>query len=130
MPAPATLHAGALRHRIILQRPAAEKRGATGADITDFADAGECFASVEPLQGVESLLGDQMVARQRYLLTIRWSEGWSVAEPRWRIRWPQPQTPQALPDRILDIESVINVAQRDRWLQIIVTEIIKSPPGS
>ena len=115
--------AGALRHRVTLQKPAgAATRSATGADITPFADVlTNLPAAVEPIAGRESFSALQLSAESTLRVTLRWSESLAAIAPGWRLGWKPPgQTTM----HYLDIQMVINAEMRNRWLELLCREMV------
>ena len=105
------MRAGRLRKRIFIQNTTST-RDAYGADVTTWEDfAQNRSAQVEPLRGMEWFQGKSIQNKVDTRFTIRYISG---LKGNMRILYNQ---------EAYDIESIINVDERNRELQILCTRI-------
>ncbi len=108
------MKAGELRHRVKIQK-LDEAQGGTGeilkgdADWTDFA---EVWAAIEPLQGRELFIAQQISAEVNSRVKFRFLKG---VVPRMRILFGT---------RKFDIKAVINLLERNREMQALCKELV------
>ena len=105
------MRAGRLRKKIFIQNTTST-RDAYGSDVTTWEDfAQNRWASVEPLRGTEGILGRAFQNKVDTRFTIRYIAG---LKGNMRILYNQ---------EAYDIESIINVDERNRELQILCSRI-------
>lgn len=108
------MKAGELRHRIKIQK-LDEAQGGTGeilkgdADWTDFATRS---AAIEPLQGRELFIAQQVSAEVNTRVRLRHLAG---VTPRMRILFD---------GREFDIKSVLNLGERNRETELLCKELV------
>lgn len=76
------IHAGKLRHRMMLQEPVRDVDGFVG-EIKMFADVREVDASIDPNTGRDFIGSDRELAGLAYRITMRETPGITVL-PDWR----------------------------------------------
>lgn len=102
------MQAGQLRHRItIQQRTASVAHGEQSTSWTDFVSA---WAAVQPLTGTEALVGRQENAAVSHRVVVRYQPG---ITPSMRVSFN---------GRLFDIQSVINIDERNRELHLMCLE--------
>ena len=102
------------RRRVEIQKP----RSADQVDFTDDANWIEhCvrYCVIKPTGGSEVLRGDQKVAVATHTVTLRADELTKQINPTYRLKWGA---------RHLNIESVVNVDQGDRLLELKCRESV------
>lgn len=107
------MRAGLLRKRITLQR-STSTQDTFGADVVTWADVGGRWASVEPLAGREFEDGQQNISRIETRFVTRYTTGITSKN---RIVFNNVN---------YDIESIINVDQRDREMEILCSRVTTS----
>ncbi|MBD3838835.1 MAG: phage head closure protein [Epsilonproteobacteria bacterium] len=68
------------------------------------------YASINPIKQSEKVEGKQLVASSTHVITIRFV---TPISPKYRIKFG---------DRLFSIDSVLNVGERDKTLNLICTE--------
>jgi len=106
-------NAGAMRYRILIQRPT-EVRNSMGETILEWSDYAERWAAIENLTGKEIIAN----SRQEFTLTHRvvirgFKDGPPEILPQFRVMWN---------GRHLEINSVLSV-DRGLWLEMLCSEI-------
>jgi SPP1 family predicted phage head-tail adaptor len=99
-----------LRHRITLIKPTYQQNG-TGENEATFADYKTVWANVVPVSGKELIESQKLRAETAYKISLRYA---SDVTSDMRIRYNQMQ---------LEISAVINVAGRNRELQLVAYEV-------
>jgi SPP1 family predicted phage head-tail adaptor len=95
---------GALRHRVMLQRP--ERSAAAGGTATiAWVSAGSMFARIEPVSGREVAHADGIAARITHRIRIRHRAGVSAT-----MRF-------VAGAREFEIRAVLDVDGRGRWME-------------
>jgi len=105
------MRAGDLRHRITLQQKT-ETRDSFGAVIETWNDVATLYASIEPLRGKEFFDAQQVNAEVTIRIRIRYRSG---VTPNMRVLFGT---------RTFDIQSVINVDERNREMILMCREVI------
>jgi len=100
---------GALRHRIDLEAPIRTNDGGGGASVT-WSTLAEIWASIEPMNGQESVLGDGLASRISHEIVVRHRSG---LEPSMRFR---------LGARVFEIKAVLDIDERGRMLRCLCRE--------
>lgn len=100
---------GELRHLVCLEGPATTPDGAGGQTVTQ-ALIGEIWCSVRPRSGSEQGAGEALQASVTHEVWMRWRPG-VTSEMR-----------LVLGARVLEINAVIDVDERRRWLKCLCTE--------
>lgn len=102
------MKAGRLRHRVTIQKPV-ETQNTYGEAEVRWQDVATVWASVEPLRGREYLAAKQMVSEVEVRVVIRYMAGITA---KMKVVHGS--------DEYL-IETVINVMERDREIQLMCT---------
>lgn len=100
---------GTMRHRITFQRPVKTPDGYKGHTV-QWQDVVTVWASVEPLSGREYFYSHQIKAEVTHRVKMRYREDITV---KMRIKHR---------DRVLEIESVIDLKERHETLEILCKE--------
>lgn len=103
------LNAGNLRHRVAIEAVVRTPDLGGGAAET-WVTVAEAWAEIVPASGTEALDADQIAGRVSHVLHLRTGIG---IEPEMRIR---------MGARVFEIRAVIDLAERRRWLRILVEE--------
>jgi SPP1 family predicted phage head-tail adaptor len=104
------LRIGALRHQVTIQSYT-KSRDSYGGEVETWTDLHTgVWASVEPLIGREYLAAKQVQAEVSHKVRMRYIAG---LLPAMRIVWGT---------RTFEIESILNVQERNRELVIMATE--------
>jgi SPP1 family predicted phage head-tail adaptor len=106
------MRAGRLRHRITIQ-DYTESQNTFGEVTKNWTDYATVWAAVEPVKGREFWESQQINAEITTKVTIRYLAG---IKPKMRILYDT---------RIFEIDSVINVDERNRELQLLVKEMVE-----
>jgi SPP1 family predicted phage head-tail adaptor len=104
------MRAGALRHRVEIQSRSMSLSD-TGSPSYTWSRHARAYADIQPNTGRESEIASEIAAVQTHLVRIRYVQG---VTPRMRILWGT---------RTFDINSVVNVGERGRELQLLCTEV-------
>lgn len=112
-----TIDPGKLRHRVTIQqrRHVQDGLGGTGRDEL-WDDVGTFWAAVMPLRGREYLDGLRVEAELTHKVMIRYQPGISILQDMRAV----------FGDRVLNIESVANVDERNEWLELRCREVVES----
>ena len=100
---------GKLRHRIILKKPVAIK-DPIGQDLEIWQDIASVWANIEPLSGKEYFNAQQVNSEITTKITIRYIKN---LNSHWVVH---------LGHRVFNILSVINLEERNRYLQLLCSE--------
>ena len=109
----AVVRAGLLRHRLTFQT-ATETRDAQGGVTKTWVDTVTVWGDVAPIRAREYLNADQIRADITHQVIIRQYPGLTTKQ---RMKWTDDGT-----DRYFHIESIIDMEERDRKLQIFCKE--------
>jgi SPP1 family predicted phage head-tail adaptor len=104
-----TIPVGALRHRMMLERPARLADGGGGAVVT-WTPVSELWASIKPASGTESVVADQVAGRVSHEIHVRYRADVSPA-----MRF-------SLGTRTFEIIAVMDVGERRRQLRCLCRE--------
>jgi SPP1 family predicted phage head-tail adaptor len=107
------MNIGKLRQRIQIQQNNAGSPDAYGEKTASWTTIATVWASVEPLAGREYLQALQVKASSMHRVRMRWSQVFTLT-PRHRILLRS--------TRVLEINSVNNVDERNRELEVMCTE--------
>lgn len=102
---------GNLRHRVIIQGKQTTPDG-MGGFVEAWQDIATVWGDVRPLRGQERYVAQQAVSEVTHKVTIRYMSG---IAPGNRILFD---------GRVFDILAVINVAERNRWLELLCSEVV------
>lgn len=104
-----TMKIGNLRHRITFQQSIETPDGHKGHTVK-WQDIVTVWASVEPLSGREYFYSHQIKAEVTHRVKMRYKEG---ITPKMRIKYR---------DRILKMESILDLKERHEVLEILCRE--------
>lgn len=104
------MNAGKLRHRVELQEVSGSQ-DSFGESLRTYATYATVWASVEPLQGRELELAQQVSAETNHKITIRYN---SNVDTEHRI---------VFSGRVFELTSVINPSERNEHLVLFCKEI-------
>lgn len=102
---------GQLRHRIEIQRHTIVGYDPANMPIMDWGTLAEVWGAVEPVSGKEYWARVQVQAETTHKITLRWP-GFEI-KPTDRILFE---------DRILEIEAVLNLEERNQWVELMCKE--------
>lgn len=106
------MNAGQLRHRVTIQQlTRVEDEG--GGYEENWADVATVWAAIKPLQGNERYEAQQVQSTLTHKVTIRYRVG---IKPQMRIMYQ---------GRIFNIESVIDIDEHHRWLELLCSEVVQ-----
>ena len=100
-----------MRHRIIFQKPTGTHKNSMGENVPTYADYKTVWAFVAPKTGREYDEAQKLRAETTYNVHTRYHENISA---EMQIRYN---------DRILKIESVLNINERNEELLIVASEV-------
>jgi SPP1 family predicted phage head-tail adaptor len=108
------MRAGALRHRLRVQHYTGLIRNTAGEEVPDWHDfiPEPRWASVEPLSGRELIAAQQVNAEVTARVRLRYLPGLT---PKMRFLHKE---------RELLIQAIINPEERNRELEVLVTEVV------
>lgn len=106
------MRAGKMRHRVTFQRRQSGK-DAYGKENGPYADLATIWAEVEPLTGREFFASLQVQSEKAIRVRCRWQQKLSDLTTKDRA---------AFNGRLFDIQSTINVLERNVELQIMCIE--------
>ncbi len=100
---------GKLRHQISLLKPIIIK-DELGQEVEKLEVQKTIWVSIEPLSGKEYFSAKQVNSEATVKITIRYIES---LLPHWVVQFGQ---------RIFNIEAIINLEERNRYLQLLCSE--------
>ena len=100
---------GKLRHQVEILKPVISK-DTLGQEIESWEVQHSVWASIEPLSGKEYFSAKQVNSEATIKLTIRYVES---LLPHWVVQFGQ---------CIFNIEAIINLEERNRYLQLLCSE--------
>ncbi len=103
---------GSLRHTIQIEE-AVITQNEVGEPVQTWSVTATRRASVEPLQGQEKFIAQQVKADVTHRVRLRYLDGLT---PSKRIRFN---------GRLLNIESVLNADEKNREMEVMCTETIR-----
>ena len=104
------MKAGRLRHFVTLQQRS-EVRDAVGGTAPSWSSFADVWAEVKPVSAREILAG-KVLAEVSHQVTIRFLVG---VKPSFRLIHD---------GRVLEVQTVINVDERDQLLQLLCREVV------
>jgi SPP1 family predicted phage head-tail adaptor len=104
------MKAGKLRHSIIIQTRT-DTADSYGEPIPAWSTFLETWASIDPISGREFFSSKEVKSEVSHKVRIRWAEGITT------------QMRVLFGTRTFDIESVINIEERDRELLLMCVEV-------
>ena len=105
------MRGGPLRYRITIERPV-EIQAGDGSMITAWETFADVWASIEPLIGREYFAQDREQAAVSHKIRMRYLPG---ITHKMRVAWES---------RIFEIESVLNVGERNREIVLMCSESV------
>ena len=108
------MKAGKLRHRVTIQKLDESQDGTGGIrkGSSDWSDFATRWAAIEPLQGRELFIAQQVSAEVNIRLRLRYLKN---VTPRMRVLFD---------GREFDIKSVLNPGERNRELELLCKELV------
>ncbi len=103
--------AGLLRHHVELQSKGTETRDPTGASVPGWATQAKRWTNIKPLRGTEKYEAQQVEGKTAFKMQMRFYSG---IDQTWRIKYG---------DRIFNIESIVNIAERRWGLELECVEV-------
>lgn len=113
------MRAGGMRHRLELQEPVSSI-DSFGQEIDDWATLATFWARIRPIKGQELLNVKQQQAQLTHVVTFRFQGPEVRPVPTMRLR-------DSRSGRILEIESVVNVNERNSMYECQCVERIEAP---
>ena len=110
------MKSGSLRHWVTLQSPGGSK-DSVGERTTVWADVFSCWANVSPVSTSERHVAGQAHSDISHRVTLRWATELSALHASWRVLFGE---------RILTIEGIRNIDERDRVIELVCTEGIRT----
>jgi len=108
------MNPGKLRHRVTIQQFAEVLDGyGTPTGSSDWQDVATVWASVEPLSGREYLLAENVNTEAKIRVKMRYRKGVTTGM---RIKYGE---------RMLDIQSVADIEERHREMELMCIEVKK-----
>lgn len=105
------MRAGPMRHRVTIEAPV-ETQAADGSVITTWETFAEAWASIEPLIGREYFAQQREQATVSHKIRMRYQAG---ITHKMRVAWGT---------RLFEIESVLNVGERNREIVLMCSETV------
>lgn len=105
------MNAGKLRHRVTIQQLVKTDDG-YGGIVETWQDVATVWAAVEPLRGNERYRAQQVQAELTHKVIMRYRAG---IKPQMRLLYG---------NRIFEIEAVIDVEERHKWIELLCAETI------
>lgn len=106
------MNAGQLRHRVTIQQlTRVEDEG--GGYEENWADIATVWAAVKPMRGNERYEAQQVQSTLTHKVTIRYRAG---IKPQMRLLYG---------NRFFNIEAVIDIEERHRWLELLCSEVVQ-----
>ena len=113
---------GAL-NRLITFQEYTEGDDGHGGVVVGYVDRFTEPARMQPRTGTESVQASRLAGVQPYSMTIRSSERTRAVTPAWRAYDARAGLrPDGQPVRSFNIKTVVNIDERNAWLELIVVE--------
>ena len=106
------MNIGALRHRIEIQAHSGTTQNSFGEPVENWTRLLDADASVQPLRGLERYASQQTQSTADTKVTMRYRSGIDTQK---RVKFGA---------RIFDIESVINIDERNQTLELLCKEAV------
>lgn len=107
---------GELRHRVSLQSPGGS-RDALGERTTSWTTVATRWAKVEPFTARELFAAGQAQSEVSQRVWVRHDAAIAALDASWRVLFGS---------RVLVIDGVRNHEERDRWLELLCSEGLRS----
>jgi len=101
-----------LRHRVTFQKPTGTTTNSMGENVPAYTDYATVWAAVEPMTGREYAEAQKIRAETTYKVMVRYLAG---VTPDMRIIHHS---------KTLEIQSILNIEERNVQLQIVASEVI------
>ena len=101
-----------LRHRVTFQKPSGKTTNSMGETVPVYINFATVWASVQPFKGREYHEAQKIRAETTYKITMRYLAG---VTPDMRIKHH---------NKTLEIQSILNIDERNVELQIIASEVV------
>ncbi len=111
------MRAGTLNRRVVIQEKGTVTKSTFGEEEITWSLVVSCWANIQPLRGREFLEARQVQAEVSHRIRIR-RQGTKEIRPEMRAVYTDPVYGQ----RVFEILSVVNVAERNREVELICTE--------
>jgi len=108
------MNPGELRHRVTIQAPTGTTQNECSEDVPTYVDFATVWAAVEPLRGREYFEAQKIRPEMQYRVRMRYLAGVTT------------DMQVIYRGKILDIQSVINVDERDAELHLMCLERIQN----
>ena len=109
---------GKMRHKLDLQVKVVTADGGGSDSVSSYSTFATVFGSIKPKSGGERLFGDQLQEPITHIITIRFRRDVSFQN---RIQYKFMNDGISL-TRVFNIKRVINVDNRDRYIEIMCVE--------
>lgn len=103
---------GKFLHKVTAQDFSTVSDGAGGLTQT-YSDTHTFFAEIEPLEGREAIEAEQLIGKQGYKFTTRYSSEVANIDNESRLKFGT---------RFFNIHSVVNLDEQNEFLQIVAWE--------
>ncbi len=114
------MHVGKLRHKIEIEERIAEQ-DRTGAPTESWVTWRNVWASISPLNGRMQLQAEQVSSEITHRIYVRALDVTGI-DTTYRIRYTEGRTGD---ERTFDIESVINLHEQDRIVELMCVERVE-----
>ena len=106
------MNAGQLRHRVTIQQlTRVEDEGGGYAEV--WTEVATVWAAIKPLRGNERYEAQQIQSTLTHKVIMRYRAG---IKPQMRILYG---------NRVFEIEAVIDVDERHKWLELLCSEVVQ-----
>mgnify|MGYP005627231447 CR=1 FL=1 len=109
---------GKMRHKLELQEKIVTADGGGSSGLTSYNTFATVFGSIVPKSGGERLFGDQLQEPITHIITTRFRRDLSFKN---RIKYEFVNDGASV-TRVFNIKRVINVDNRDRYIEIMCVE--------
>jgi len=105
---------GDLNHKVVIES-ITETSDSYGGIEESWSEAFKRWANVRPIGGREPYINDQNLAELDLVVTMRYDSSTKTITPKHRLKYK---------DRYLQIESIVNVQERDEELRVFCREYV------
>lgn len=113
---------GRMRQRIEVEQPSPQTRDASGGIVQNWSTFATCWAQVEPLTAAENLTAERIDADVTHRVRVRYKDVEGIT-PDMRLKMIHEN------DRILDINSLINLKELDETVEMMCRELQGASDG-
>jgi len=110
------IRANIMRHRLKLETLSTASQDTFGEDDAGYTLLGTRDAAIEPLKGNERFVAQQLDPNLSHKITMRWDSTVATLTPKGRL------VMMSSTSRVFDVQSIINVDERDHTLEIMAME--------